>query len=269
MLPVGAGRPEKATGLRRLGRAVIWLPLAAMVLGGIEGAAAWGLVRLFDLDPGANGLTGQNGFMSPRNLFELALSAALVLALAELLTGFHHADGLADVADAAMAGGDRARRLTVLKDKASGAGAVAALTLTSLTTWAALSACLTSFRPALLPWLLATVEVAARTPLLLIAAAGPASHEGSGSIFVEAVKGTRGVAAIAISFGVLALLSGPLGYRAEIAAGAAVIFVFVILAVAGRRWFGGANGDLFGASVELGRLAALIAIAVAASLQTS
>jgi adenosylcobinamide-GDP ribazoletransferase len=266
VLPVGAGRPESATGLGRLGRALFWLPLVAVVLGGIEGGAAWGLDHIFHFEGSAAVAIGQTGLTAPGNLFGVALSAALVLALAELLTGFHHADGLADVADAAMAGGDRARRLAVLKDKASGAGAVAALALTYLTCWAALSTCLTSFRPALLPWLMMSVEVAARTPLLLIAAAGPSSHRGSGSVFVAAAKGLGGPVTIAISFGVLALLAVPLGFRAQIAAGGAALFIFVLMAIAGRRWFGGANGDLFGASVELGRLAALTAIAAASSI---
>jgi len=240
ILPVSGGSLQRAA-------ASAWLlPLVAVALGAAEGAVAWGASRIF------GPLT----------------TAALALSLVLILTGFHHADGLADMGDALMARGDHSRRLEVLKDRTVGVGAIGALLLTFVVSWAALAEATARLEGARVIAALVVAEVCARLCLVLVAVMTPSSHEGSGSAFIAALRGGRGAAAIALSLAVLTA-AAPLMIRGSVADG----FIAVLsaaLAAAGaaalvmllaRRWFGGAGGDILGASVEWGRMAALLALA--------
>ncbi|MCL4472751.1 MAG: adenosylcobinamide-GDP ribazoletransferase [Actinobacteria bacterium] len=266
---------SQAGTIRETAGAAYLLPLVGAFLGALEGLAGWGSLRIF----------GQ------------PVAAALVLAAALLLTGLHHADGLADLGDALMVHGDRRRRIEVLKDRTMGIGAAGALVLTYLITWAALSQLL------LLPggdapgdwshsgglsgpggwshsggWLnsggwtgwhgegaaivaaLAAVEIAARLSLFTVAAASKASHEGSGKIFLETLRGWRNAVGIILSLAGLMALALVLPFPAVAAAAGAAFIMGIILAAIGRISFGGAGGDILGAAVELGRMAAVLGL---------
>ncbi|MHB9111930.1 MAG: adenosylcobinamide-GDP ribazoletransferase [Thermoleophilia bacterium] len=230
-----------------IARAGFLLPLVAVFLGGMEGLAGWGFERL----------AGQ------------PVAAAAVLATAMLLTGLHHADGLADLGDALMVHGDASRRLQVLKDRTMGAGAVAALLITGLATWAALLQLLAMRGGSLeLVWLLMSVEISARLSMLMVIAAGKPSHEGSGRIFIETMKGWRNAAGILLSVALLGVLALAVPVAGVLAGAAAAASMGLVLAAIGRHWLGGCGGDIMGASVELGRMAALIAL-VAVLLQST
>lgn len=224
------------------------LPLVAVVLGAIEGLIAWGALELF----GA------------------IVAAAIVLGSALLLSGFHHTDGLADVGDALMAHGDAARRLEVLKDRNTGAGAVAAMLLTYLITWSALAALIASGEAGVrLVWCLIAVEVAARLALITVAMLCRPSHSGSGSAFMAAMRGWRGFAAIGVSMAALAApaaLPLPLEWTQPALAAAGALAVALIIAMVAKKAFDGANGDVLGATVELGRAGALLGLVGAINL---
>lgn len=241
VLPLSSNGSVEATA-----RAGFLLPLVAVLLGGIEGLTGWGFERL----------AGQ------------PVAAAVMLASAMLLTGLHHADGLADLGDALMVHGDKDRRLQVLKDRTLGAGAVAVLLLTGLATWAALLQLLTLRGGLELVWLLMSAEISARLSMLMVTAAGKPSHEGSGSIFIETMKGWRNAMGILLSFAAMGMLALAVPPAAVFAGAAAAAAMGLILAATGRRWFGGCGGDFMGASIELGRMAALIAM-VAVLLQSA
>lgn len=222
-----------------IARAGFLLPLVAMLLGGIEGFAGWGFERL----------AGQ------------PVAAAIILASAMLLTGLHHTDGLADLGDALMVHGDAARRLQVLKDRTMGVGAISVLLITGLATWAALLQLLALRGGGLeLVWLLMAVEISARLSMLMVIAAGKPSHEGSGRIFIETMKGWRNAAGILLSVAVLGILALEVPVAGILAGAAAAVSTGLVLAATGRHWLGGCGGDIMGASVELGRMAALIAL---------
>ncbi|MHB8793670.1 MAG: adenosylcobinamide-GDP ribazoletransferase [Thermoleophilia bacterium] len=230
-----------------IARAGFLLPLVAVLLGGIEGFAGWGFERL----------AGQ------------PVAAAIILASAMLLTGLHHTDGLADLGDALMVHGDAARRLQVLKDRTMGVGAISVLLITGLVTWAALLQLLALRGGGLeLVWLLMAVEISARLSMLVVIAAGKPSHEGSGRIFIETMKGWRNAAAILLSVAVLGMLALELPVAGILAGAAAAVSTGLVLAATGRHWLGGCGGDIMGASVELGRMAALVAL-VAVLLQST
>jgi len=233
--------PLSSTGaVEDVARAGYLLPLVAVLLGSIEGLVGWG----------SEWLLGQ------------PVAAAAMLASALLLTGLHHADGLADLGDALMVHGDAARRLQVLKDRTMGVGATTALLITGLATWAALLQLLVlrGGGPELL-WLLMAVEISARLSMLMVIAAGKPSHEGSGKIFLETMKGWRNGFAILLSLAMLAMLALAIPVAGVFAAAATAATTGLVLAAAGRHWLGGCGGDILGAAVELGRLAALLALA--------
>ncbi|MBI5870297.1 MAG: adenosylcobinamide-GDP ribazoletransferase [Actinobacteria bacterium] len=234
--------------VEEVARAGFLLPLVAVLLGGIEGLVGWGSERL----------AGQ------------PVAAAAILATAMLLTGLHHADGLADLGDALMVHGDAARRLKVLKDRTLGVGAVAGLLITGLACWAALLQLLAlTGGGSELVWLLISAEVSARLGMLMVIAAGRPSHEGSGSIFIGTMKGWRSAAGILLSIAIIGMLALEVSAAAVFAGAASAAVTGLVLAVTGRHWLGGCGGDVMGASVELGRMAALTAMVAVLFQQAS
>ena len=109
-------------------------------------------------------------------------------------------------------------------------------------------------------WLLLVMETAARLSLLLTAMLSRPSHGGSGSIFILALKGWRAAWGLALAGAILALTSVGLGFLAVSAATAAAVMTALSVTVLARRLFGGAGGDVLGASLELGRMAALLGL---------
>lgn len=176
-----------------------------------------------------------------------AMAASYVFVL-YLLTGVNHADGLADLGDAAAVHGDERRR-TVLKDSVLGVGG--ALALVVVVVGAAFTvASVAEARVYTVLGVVVAAEVGAKLGMALLACYGAAPHEGLGSQFTsntpdEVVRALL-VSAPVLVFGAsaVALLGGPL------------------VALALRRWtagwLGGVNGDVFGATNELGRFVGLL-----------
>ena len=215
-----------------LGRALYFFPLVGALLGVLLLAAERAL----------------HGAFSPE------LIALLLTALLAALTGGLHLDGLADVCDGLAGGrGDRARTLEIMRDSRIGAlGAVALVLL--------LLAKVLATRDALLlgpgcAWLVYPVVArAAVVPLIVWLPYARAS--GLGSAFHDHGKLAHVLSAACLTGALVAVL-GP-----RIAAAA-----LVALAVAGlvglglRRRLGGLTGDVYGAAIELGELAFLLACA--------
>ncbi len=102
------------------GRSVLYYPLVGLIIGGCLFVTAW-VTQGMATD----------------------LAAALILAVWVAITGALHLDGLADSVDAWVGGqGDQTRTLQIMKDPASGPMAVAALVVTLLVKFTALSALL-------------------------------------------------------------------------------------------------------------------------------
>jgi adenosylcobinamide-GDP ribazoletransferase len=172
------------------------------------------------------------------------------------LVGIPHLDGVADVGDAMAAHGpDAARR--ALKDTETGVGAIVAvgvvigglglggIALAGLPARVAISVVIAA-------------EVGAKLGMATIACLGTAAHEGLGSAFTERADAGLLVGPILASLPAV-LLAAP--------AGAIAVAVGPLVALALRRWardaIGGVNGDVFGATNELGRVLALQAGVIA------
>lgn len=185
-------------------------------------------------------------------LFPIALVA---------VTGINHADGVADLADAAVVhekgeptdDGALAARRRVLKDSAVGVGGTIALAgLVAGLILAALA--LAGLPPLQAAGIVLASEVSAKLGMAMLACLGEAPFDGLGAQLtrVSDRDDLQGPVLVAIP---AAFASWP-----SVAAGVALV-AGVAVAFALRRWaadaLGGVNGDVFGASNELARLAAL------------
>ncbi|MDS0220613.1 adenosylcobinamide-GDP ribazoletransferase [Haloarcula sp. S1AR25-5A] len=177
--------------------------------------------------------------------------AAAYLGSVVLVTGINHADGLADLGDAAVVHGDPAERRDVMRDTTVGVGAVLALgTVLLALALAALAAA--GLPPLVAVALVLAAEVGAKLAMATLACVGRPSHDGFGSTVIDG-NGPRQLfasltvalpaAIVAVPVTAVAVLTGPL------------------LAVALSRWadrrLGGVSGDIFGAANELTRAVAL------------
>lgn len=211
--------------------------------GTLEGAA-----RHMYLFPAVGALVGAvaGALGAALSLVDPIIGGLGVVASVMVLTGLHHADGLADFADGLMAGPKKA--LAAMRDSSTGtAGTVA----TSLSV-AALAALSFSADGLALLAAVAVSEMLAKTCIVAVAALGRPAGSGSGAEFMKFADRRR-LAAAAASAVVPAWLV--FGYDGLAAAGAAGAACALVLAMSRRT--GGVNGDVMGASNEMGRLASM------------
>jgi len=169
-----------------------------------------------------------------------------------VVTGGLHADGLADCLDS-LGGQDRRQRLDIMNDSRIGAFAALGLILFLLLETAALAD--------LGPWdhwraLLAVPAIGRATPAILGRCFPPARASGQGADFSAGLKTWDVWAALVGAATIAGVVSGWVGLLA---------LAVALLAALGAGWFfsvrlGGITGDVLGAGVELGELAALLTL---------
>lgn len=208
------------------GRTPVTLPLVGYVIGGLA------LLPLLVVQP--------------------TVTAALVfVAWLYVLTGITHLDGLADVGDAAVVHGDRERRTRVLTDTQVGVGGVLAIAL--IVAGLGLAGLALAGAPAALGIVIAA-EVGAKLGMAAVACLGTASHDGLGAEVTTHTTG-RSLALPAIVALPAAALTWP-HPAAAVALPGGILAGAVALWWASRR-LGGVNGDVIGATNEVGRLVGL------------
>jgi adenosylcobinamide-GDP ribazoletransferase len=234
-LPVG----RSATAWEAFGARPVAFPLAGWLLGG--------LVATTTLLPGPAATRG------------LALVAAVYL-----LTGPTHADGIADLGDAAAVHGDPAERRTVLRDSDLGAGGALALSVVVgglFTAGVALASVPTQIAVALV----VASEVAAKTAMATLVCLGTATHEGLASA-LTATTTVRDLPPVVLAAAPAALLVWPAvaatGAAWPAASATAATLLAAVVVAAGLLWWArarldGVNGDVFGAANELTRVLAI------------
>jgi len=225
-LPVGGGT-ERWDAFRRRPYTIV---LVGYLIGAIAGAA----------------------FFLP--LQPTTVVAAYLIAL-YALTGLTHADGLSDLGDALAVHGDSERRREVLKDSATGVGGVLLLgvSLIVLTLGALAFAgidSMTALRVAI------AAEVGAKLGMVVVVCYGRSAHEGLGSQLVDRIDSTHMPAALLAA--VPALLLAPGGSStALLGALAAGPLAGVLTLTWAHSRLGGVNGDVIGATNEIGRAVGL------------
>jgi adenosylcobinamide-GDP ribazoletransferase len=224
---LGPGRTPSAQALR-------WFPLVGALLGAVVGGVWW--------------LAAQ--------VWPPAVAAAVALTADLVLTGMLHLDGLADSGDGLLPPLDRARRLEVMADPATGAFGVGTVVATLLLRWAAFAALVPDVA------LVAGVWAASRTLMAVVVSVVPyargdglaAAFTGGASGWPPAVVGVGGVVLAALLEGASAGGSGVAAVLATVLVGGAVV------ALAGRR-LGGYTGDVLGAAGVVGETAGLLVAA--------
>jgi adenosylcobinamide-GDP ribazoletransferase len=182
-----------------------------------------------------------------------APTVALLYVLGVLtVTGINHADGLADLGDAAVVHGDPERRREVMRDTTVGVGAVVAVAV-GLGGLALGALGLTALPVAVAVAIAIASDVGAKLGLVTLAVTGQASHEGLGSRLLGSGPGQL-VLGVAVAAPAAALTLPNPAAAAALLAGPAV-------ALALRQWahatLDGVGGDVFGATNELTRVAGL------------
>ncbi len=178
-----------------------------------------------------------------------------------VVTGINHADGLADLGDAAVVHGDPAARRSAMRDTTTGVGATVAL-VAAVVGLALAAVGLSTLPVRAAVGIVVAAEVAAKLAMATLACLGTPSHEGLGSQLTGAT--VRDLPAAVLVAAPAAVLGWPATGTA-VALGTGPVAAASLLGWAQSR-LGGVSGDVFGAGNELARLAALHAGVVAWTL---
>jgi len=221
--------PTNNASLETVAKYMYLFPIIGIAIGLLVGSIGFGLS--FFLDPLIVGL--------------------LVVASLTLITGIHHTDGLADFADGLMTKGTKEKKLSAMKDLATGSAGIVAIVLYLIGLIIALSLS-TGFQLFLAIFL---SEIVAKFSMVLMASMGKSASLGSNSPFVELMKNRKKLAvATIITLIPLIVLGGTTGL---IIFAVGTTFTLFLVAMATRS-FGGITGDVLGSANELTRLASLL-----------
>ena len=181
------------------------------------------------------------------------VAAAAAVATLALLTGGLHLDGLADSADGLLGGGNRERRLEIMRDPRRGSFGAIALVLVLIGEVAAVA----EMTPARALIGLLVAGALSRLAMLAVVVLIPyARSDGLGLMAQGKHRALDFV--VGVLFSVIAcMLGGPRSLFALLLVALATVAVVVLA----RRRIEGATGDVYGACAELSQLAALLAFA--------
>jgi adenosylcobinamide-GDP ribazoletransferase len=252
-IPVGISME----GIDELMKKIYFYPVVGAVLGLLIGAIVY---------------IGQIIFPGP-------VLAALIMGFIYYITGFNHLDGVTDIGDGFMAHGSLEKKLKALKDTTLGTGGVAFCMLLLLTLYGAIRAIqeegLTTFGPDLPALMFASMfiaEVSAKQSMLTIAAFGkpipPQGNQAYPGLGAMTINGaTRKNFLIGFVFGAIVCFL-PFGWMGLLPYLGACISALLILDRSYAH-FGGLNGDGIGTANEIGRVTALIILAVILKLSSN
>ncbi|MCH9041132.1 MAG: adenosylcobinamide-GDP ribazoletransferase [Thaumarchaeota archaeon] len=221
--------PSSNATLENTAKYMHLFPIVGIVIGLLVGSFGFGLSFL--LDP--------------------LLVSLLVVASIAIVTGIHHADGLADFADGLMVKGNKDRKLKAMKDISTGSGGIVAIVLylVGLIITISLTSGFDLFRAILIS------EILAKFSMVLMASLGNSASLGSNSPFVKIMKDKKKLSAAFIIMLIPVVVVGET--TGLVMLGVTVTLTLFLLAISNRS-FGGITGDVLGATNELTRLASLI-----------
>jgi adenosylcobinamide-GDP ribazoletransferase len=190
--------------------------------------------------------------------------AAAIFALAAMtaVTGALHEDGLADIADGFWGGGDRARRLEIMRDSRIGSYGTLALVFATAAKIVLLAEAIAAGGAIAGGAVLLATAVAARTAALWPwMALPPARADG---VAHGAGRPTRRTAAIAASLAaaIVAVCLVPLAPAALAVAPAATALAVIAVARLARGKIGGHTGDVIGGAEQAAEIAFLTGIVI-------
>ena len=195
-------------------------------------------------------LVGSFGFGLSFLLDPIIVSFLVVVSIA-ILTGIHHADGLADFADGLMVKGNKQKKLNAMKDLSTGSAGIVGLVLylVGLIITISLMNGFDLFKAILIS------EILAKFSMVLMASLGNSASLGSNSPFVQIMKDKKKLAAAFVIMLIPVIVIGET--TGLVMLGVTVTLTLFLLALSTRS-FGGITGDVLGATNELSRLASLM-----------
>ena len=221
--------PSSNSTLDNIAKYMYIFPIVGIIIGLLIGSFGFGLS--FFLDP--------------------LLVSLLVVASITIITGIHHADGLADFADGLMVKGSKDRKLKAMKDLSTGSAGIVAIALYLIGLVIAIS--LTSgfdlFKAILIS------EILAKFSMVLMASLGNSASLGSNSPFVKIMKDKK---KLAIAFLIMIVPVILIGETTGLVMFGVTVTLTIFLLVLSTRSFGGITGDVLGATNEFTRLASLM-----------
>jgi len=221
--------PSSNATLENIAKYMYLFPIVGIAIGLLIGSFGFGLS--FFLDP--------------------LLVSLLVVASIAIITGIHHADGLADFADGLMVKGSKDKKLKAMKDLSTGSAGIVAIVLylVGLIITISLTSGFDLFKAILIS------EILAKFSMVLMASLGNSASLGSNSPFVKIMKDKKKLAVAFIIMLIPVIVIGETTGLLMI--GVTVTLTLFLLAISTRS-FGGITGDVLGATNELTRLASLM-----------
>jgi len=184
-------------------------------------------------------------------ILEPLLVSLLVVSSIAIITGIHHADGLADFADGLMVKGSKDKKIKAMKDLSTGSAGIVGIVLylVGLIITISLMNGFDLFKAILIS------EILAKFSMVLMASLGNSASLGSNSPFVKIMKDKKKLGAAFIIMLIPVIVIG--GTTGLVMLGVTVTLTIFLLALSTRS-FGGITGDVLGATNELSRLASLM-----------
>ena len=221
--------PSSNATLDNIAKYMFLFPIVGIAIGLLIGSLGFGLS--FFLDP--------------------LLVSLLVVASIAIVTGIHHADGLADFADGLMVKGSKDKKLQAMKDLSTGSAGIVAIVLYLIGLIITIS--LTSGFDLLKAILIS--EILAKFSMVLMASLGKSASLGSNSPFVEFMKDKR---KLSVAFVIMLIPVVVIGETTGLIMLGVTIFLTLFLLALSTRSFGGITGDVLGSTNELTRLSSLM-----------
>jgi adenosylcobinamide-GDP ribazoletransferase len=214
-------------------------------------------------------LGGLFGWVAVQFLPSLVVGA-LSLALLLWMTGLHHTDGLLDFGDGIMVHGTPEKKIEVMHDQLTGAGAIGLALMTYVVTAFAFASLggsqnILGFRvPLILPALI-TIELCAKLSMVVAARAGRSVYKGMNSAFLEVMHGGGGNWRLALALALSLIVVVPILSISGIVVVLTAVFTGLVMVAVAHKNFKGVTGDVFGATNELTRaVCAVVLLAVVA-----
>ncbi|MDO5819436.1 MAG: adenosylcobinamide-GDP ribazoletransferase [Methanobrevibacter sp.] len=203
--------------------------------------------------------------------FDALLIATIVYGFLLIINGFNHFDGLMDFGDGIMVHGSPEKKLSIMKDPMTGVGGISTGFIVGTITIAAYTSLISYAYAINLNFLLLIIvaEISAKIGLTTCCISSESSDEGIGKYFINYMNLKNYVLGLIICFIISVALSLGPGIHIGLLGIIGGAFGGALSALIAKRHLKIANGDVLGASNELGRLFSLMAMLLLISINFS
>ena len=203
--------------------------------------------------------------------FDALLIATIVYGFLLIINGFNHFDGLMDFGDGIMVHGSPEKKLSIMKDPMTGVGGISTGFIVGTITIAAYTSLISYAYAINLNFLLLIIvaEISAKIGLTTCCISSESSDEGIGKYFINYMNLKNYVLGLIICFIISVALSLGPGIHIGLLGIIGGAFGGALSALMAKRHLKIANGDVLGASNELGRLFSLMAMLLLISINFS